>query len=131
WGRWAEETIVFLGAQADRIGLDGSNDGRNNNAAIDVLASQINEIRSRSVSAAQSSPVTINVPDDDGFHFGYTSFTLPAPDVRRWGVFNVFVNTPDYPGLQFSIYALIRVNGIVMISSISVASNFGGAVINA
>lgn len=131
WGRWAEESINFLGKQADRIGLDGTNDGRNNNASFDVLASQIQEIQSRSTISSESSPIVINVPDDDDLYFGSTSFTLPAPDARRWGVFNVFVRTPNYPGVEFALYALIKVNDLTMISALSLNTNFGGAVISA
>lgn len=115
WGRWIEGEVQNIQRQADRLGLDSSNDGRINNSSMDQMALQINELQARSANGVAAPPMTISVPTGDTWYYGTTTIALPAPAEPRWGLFSISATTQS-TAEPYSLYLRAEINGNLLVS---------------
>lgn len=74
WGDWISQQVVQNATQIERLGGDSTNDGVQNNSALDQIANQIQELQARQSGLVIVPDASLNVPGNGGT----SSITIPV-----------------------------------------------------
>lgn len=113
WGRFITEQTLTNAEGIERLGGDAANDGRINNSALDLMASQINELYQRQ-SAIVTSPDLQTPPfDNTGVTFSASvNIQLPRPtDAARTGWVALNCNPTVEPALFTAVFVTFSIDG--------------------
>lgn len=113
WGDWITQQTITNMEGVERLGGDASNDGRINNSALDLMASQINELYERQ-SQVVTSPDLYTVPfDNTGVTFSASvNIQLPRPtDAQRTGWVALNCNPTVSPSLFTAVFVTFSIDG--------------------
>lgn len=111
WRRWAEEQAITNAQAIDSLGGDASNDGRSNNAQMDLFSRQINELYQRQASLTSDPGFSSNPLPPSSSQTITKTIQLPRPtDTSRNGWLSVtmnalqYNNTTDFSVVFISLY---------------------------